>query len=275
MYATQHLQGSKMDRWFFTIPALVLLTGTLASGGDIRPPSPSRNIHQNQTAFSNTRLSLEVPSVRDRVTPFDGNNKVLITKFGGSLWYHKAIGQDPLFYKNKAKGVIATITKRMIDEAKKGVLGSYAYSPPEAPPGFYNIKSKGGKPAKGHLLGKRLGGSGLEYNNIVAVHENVKQYVMAHFENRIATAYDLGKIDASCKVLYFGLPHYQNEGNGPRHHPLYILVEAQIFNKRINQYVKWFKVSVPNEETASLVNTAIIHDHEASGIFPMKCSTNA
>lgn len=93
-------------------------------------------------------------------------------------------------------GINATITRDMIG------TGSSANSCIK-PPGFLG----GGEGhARGHLLGKQLGGSGSDPRNLVTLHQNpVNTPVMSSFERQVRKAVEAGEtINYSATPIYKG-----------------------------------------------------------------------
>ena len=111
---------------------------------------------------------------------------------------------------NRPTGVSATIEKDMIGNGTKA-------DPDIRPPGF-----TGGMPtgdhARGHLLGKQLGGTGDDERNLVTLYQNpVNTPVMSKFERQVRKAVDGGE-----SVEYKSTPLY----NGTQLIPRAVTLEA-------------------------------------------------
>ena len=97
--------------------------------------------------------------------------------------------------KNNAKEtfVNATITSDMIGTASSSIK----------PPGFLG---DGEGHARGHLLGRQLGGSGKDPRNLVTLHQNpVNTPVMSSFERQVRKAVEAGEtVNYSVTPIYKG-----------------------------------------------------------------------
>src|SRR5207249_11750698 len=110
---------------------------------------------------------------------------------------------------NRPVGIRATITPEMIGKGTRANQGI-------KPPGF--ISGRVGH-ARGHLLGKQLGGSGDEETNLVTLYQNpVNTPTMYVFENEVRNAVESGEI-----VEYSAVPVYKEGENIP----IAITIEAR------------------------------------------------
>lgn len=128
-------------------------------------------------------------------TSGNGDNAV-----GGNLSYQDAgnpkVNYGELDSLGRPTGINATITSDMIG------TGSSASSSIK-PPGFL-----GGAEghARGHLLGRQLGGSGKDPRNLVTLHQNpVNTPVMSSFERQVRKAVEAGEtVNYSVTPIYKG-----------------------------------------------------------------------
>ena len=112
------------------------------------------------------------------------------------------IEYGPLDSLGRPTGVEAYITQDMINTGTKANRGI-------RPPGFVSGGPGGAGHARGHLLGKQLGGSGDEERNLVTLWQNpVNTPVMRGYETTVR-----GWADAGNDVLYSSTPIY--EGSNP------------------------------------------------------------
>ncbi|HTJ67423.1 MAG TPA: DNA/RNA non-specific endonuclease [Actinospica sp.] len=102
-------------------------------------------------------------------------------------------------------GISATIEKDMIGKGTKA-------DPDIRPPGFAGGMPNGDH-ARGHLLGKQLGGSGDEGKNLVTLYQNpVNTPIMSKFERQVRLAVEKG----GETVEYTATPHYTGTQLIPR-----------------------------------------------------------
>lgn len=103
-------------------------------------------------------------------------------------------------------GITATITPGMIEAADKDELGSEARSSIR-PPGFDKLPQR--NRARGHLLGRQLGGSGDVAANLVALYQRAANSpVMRDYETMVAKAAEAGEI-----IQYEVKPIYDGPGD--------------------------------------------------------------
>ena len=119
-------------------------------------------------------------------------------RYGGSIDYGKV---DPKT--GQRSGIRATITPGMVRAAEKDELGSPAKSSIR-PPGFDQLPSR--NRARGHLLGRQLGGTGDLESNLVALYQRAANSpVMRDYETMVANAVEDGEtIDYEVTPIYDG-----------------------------------------------------------------------
>ena len=164
--------------------ALLVLVGLWVVGPDVvesLPPGISRALPDLRAPHGTVR-----PGGDDRGQPGDGDddlasNTRVIKRLGGSVDYgtvDRVTGQR--------SGITATITPRMVAAAARDEVGS---EPDESirPPGFDQLPSR--NRARGHLLGRQLGGSGEVASNLVALYQSrANSPVMRDYETMVADA---------------------------------------------------------------------------------------
>jgi DNA/RNA non-specific endonuclease len=132
------------------------------------------------------------------------DNITAIRRLGGAVDYGRvdaATGQR--------SGISATITPAMIAAADRDELGSAA-DPDIRPPGFDRLPAR--NRARGHLLGRQLGGSGDLAANLVALYQTrANSPVMRDYETAAAEAVEAGET-----VRYTVRPRYPSRrAEGP------------------------------------------------------------
>jgi hypothetical protein len=117
-------------------------------------------------------------------------------RYGGVINYGKV---DPKT--GQRSGITATITPEMVAAAEKDELGSEARSSIR-PPGFDKLPQR--NRARGHLLGRQLGGSGDVAANLVALYQKAANSpVMRDYETMVAKAVEAGEtIEYEVKPIY-------------------------------------------------------------------------
>jgi DNA/RNA non-specific endonuclease len=160
--------------------ALLVLVGLWVVGPDVlrslapelrRPPSTA-------------------PAPGERQPPAGGDdlagNVRTIQRLGGAVSYGKV---DPRT--GQRSGVTATITPAMVAAAERDQLGSE----PDGgirPPGFAQLPTR--NRARGHLLGRQLGGSGQVSANLIAMYQSrANSPVMRDYETTVADAVQAGE----------------------------------------------------------------------------------
>jgi DNA/RNA non-specific endonuclease len=114
------------------------------------------------------------------------DNRAAIARLGGSVDYGRV---DPAT--GQRSGIRATITPAMIAAAARHQLGSPA-STSIHPPGFDRLPAR--NRARGHLLGRQLGGSGELAANLVALYQSrANTPVMRDYEDAVAEAVQAGE----------------------------------------------------------------------------------
>ena len=125
-----------------------------------------------------------------------GNNSAAIGRLGGVVEYghvDRATGQR--------SGVRATITPAMVAAAARDELGSAA-DPDIRPPGLDQLPAR--NRARGHLLGRQLGGTGDLAANLVALYQTrANTPVMRDYESVVAEAARAGEV-----IRYTVRPRY-------------------------------------------------------------------
>jgi DNA/RNA non-specific endonuclease len=123
-------------------------------------------------------------------------NRAAIRRLGGSVDYGRV---DP--DSGQRSGVRATITPAMVAAAERDQLGSAA-DQDIRPPGYDRLPAR--NRARGHLLGRQLGGSGAVAANLVALYQTrANSPVMRDYETLVAEAVQAGET-----VRYTVRPRY-------------------------------------------------------------------
>jgi hypothetical protein len=113
-------------------------------------------------------------------------NTSAIKRLGGAVDYGRV---DPKT--GQRSGITATITPAMVRAAAAHDLGSAA-DPDIRPPGFEDLPAR--NHARGHLLGRQLGGSGEVARNLVALYQRrANSPVMRDYESAVAEAVEQGE----------------------------------------------------------------------------------
>jgi DNA/RNA non-specific endonuclease len=125
-------------------------------------------------------------------------NRAAIRRLGGAVDYgtvNAATGQR--------SGIRATITPAMVAAAGREDLGSPA-DPDIRPPGYDRLPAR--NRARGHLLGRQLGGSGAVAANLVAMYQTrANSPVMRDYETLVAEAVRKGEtVRYAVRPLYPG-----------------------------------------------------------------------
>jgi hypothetical protein len=124
------------------------------------------------------------------------DNSAAIGRLGGAVEYGKV---DPAT--GQRSGVSATITPAMVAAAARDELGSAA-DPEIRPPGLDRLPAR--NRARGHLLGRQLGGTGDLPANLVALYQTrANTPVMRDYETAVAEAVRAGEV-----VRYGVRPRY-------------------------------------------------------------------
>ena len=128
------------------------------------------------------------------------DNTSAIRRLGGAVDYGRV---DPAT--GHRSGISATITPAMVAAADQDELGSAA-DPAIRPPGFDGLPPR--NRARGHLLGRQLGGSGDLAANLVALYQTrANSPVMRDYETAVAEAVKAGET-----VRYTVRPRYPSRG---------------------------------------------------------------
>jgi hypothetical protein len=144
------------------------------------------------------------PTERPPRSERPADNGAAIRRLGGAVDYGRV---DPAT--GQRSGVSATITPAMVAAADRDELGSAA-DPDIRPPGFERLPAR--NRARGHLLGRQLGGSGDLAANLVALYQTrANSPVMRDYESAVAEAVEAGET-----VRYTVRPRYPSRGaDGP------------------------------------------------------------
>jgi hypothetical protein len=127
-------------------------------------------------------------------------NRAAIRRLGGAVDYGRV---DPAT--GQRGGIRATITPAMVAAAGRQELGSPA-DPDIRPPGYDRLPAR--NRARGHLLGRQLGGSGAVAANLVALYQTrANSPVMRDYETSVAEAVRNGET-----VRYAVRPIYAGRG---------------------------------------------------------------
>jgi DNA/RNA non-specific endonuclease len=129
------------------------------------------------------------------------DNRAAIRRLGGSVDYGRV---DP--DTGQRSGVRATITPAMVAAADRDQLGSTA-DQDIRPPGFDRLPAR--NRARGHLLGRQLGGSGAVAANLVALYQTrANSPVMRDYETAVAEAVQAGEtVRYTVRPLYPSRTH--------------------------------------------------------------------
>jgi DNA/RNA non-specific endonuclease len=129
------------------------------------------------------------------------DNRATIRRLGGSVDYGRV---DP--DSGQRSGVRATITPAMVAAAERDRLGSPA-DQDIRPPGYDRLPAR--NRARGHLLGRQLGGSGAVAANLVALYQTrANSPVMRDYESAVAEAVQAGEtVRYTVRPLYPGRTH--------------------------------------------------------------------
>jgi hypothetical protein len=124
------------------------------------------------------------------------DNSAAIRRLGGAVQYGHV---DPTT--GQRSGVNATITPAMVAAAARDELGSAA-DPSIRPPGLDQLPER--NRARGHLLGRQLGGTGDLPANLVALYQTrANTPVMRDYETAVAEAARAGEV-----IRYTVRPRY-------------------------------------------------------------------
>jgi hypothetical protein len=128
------------------------------------------------------------------------DNSAPIRRLGGGVDYGRV---DPAT--GQRSGIRATVTPAMVAAAARHQLGSAA-DPDIHPPGWEQLPAR--NRARGHLLGRQLGGSGEVAANLVALYQTrANTPVMRDYETEVAEAVQAGET-----VRYAVRPLYPSGG---------------------------------------------------------------
>jgi hypothetical protein len=132
------------------------------------------------------------------------DNSAAIRRLGGTVQYGRV---DPAT--GQRSGIRATITPTMVAAAARDELGTAA-DPSIRPPGWNQLPAR--NRARGHLLGRQLGGSGDLPANLVALYQTrANTPVMRDYESAVAEAVRAGET-----VRYAVRPRYPTDSfEGP------------------------------------------------------------
>jgi hypothetical protein len=142
---------------------------------------------------------LPFPPEATRPSPETGgaaDNSAAIRRLGGAVQYGHV---DPTT--GQRSGISATITPAMVAAAGRDELGSAA-DPRIRPPGLDRLPQR--NRARGHLLGRQLGGTGDLPANLVALYQTrANTPVMRDYETAVAEAARAGEV-----IRYMVRPRY-------------------------------------------------------------------
>jgi DNA/RNA non-specific endonuclease len=114
------------------------------------------------------------------------DNRAAIRRLGGTVDYGRVIAVT-----GQRSGIRATITPAMVAAAAREELGSAA-DPSIRPPGLDRLPAR--NRARGHLLGRQLGGSGDLAANLVALYQTrANTPVMRDYETAVAEVVRAGQ----------------------------------------------------------------------------------
>lgn len=200
------------------------------------------NITDGKIFRAATRADLFMnPLVRANPVPLDRGNLMRFARHpGASVTYLSPRNPSQPFQVWQARGVRAILTRASLNDQ---TIGSAPYMNPNVAPGWRDIIRNGGIPNRGHLLGKQLGGSGIDVRNIVALYAYANSPVMRFWENKVRGTFNSGRVSPRCRVAYTVDVNYGNPG---RLHPVSIDIKAAITNPRTRTAFRWFSVTVPN-----------------------------
>jgi DNA-entry nuclease len=193
---------------FTLVVTLVVLVGLWVVGADVLRSLPPQIGRSLPPGLRQATTTTPAPDGRGGQRGRDdlASNVRNIQRLGGKVDYGRV---DPRT--GQRSGITATITPAMVDAAERDELGS---EPDESirPPGFDALPSR--NRARGHLLGRQLGGSGQVANNLIAMFQSrANSPVMRDYETMVADAVQAGEI-----VRYEVRPLYTSvsAGGAPR-----------------------------------------------------------
>jgi hypothetical protein len=169
------------------VVTLVVLVGLWVVGGDVLKSLPPQIGRALPPQLRQAPTTAPAPGHRGGARDDDlAGNVANIRRLGGKVDYGRV---DPRT--GQRSGITATITPAMVDAAARDDLGS---EPDESirPPGFAELPSR--NRARGHLLGRQLGGSGQVAGNLIAMFQlRANSPVMRDYETMVADAVQAGE----------------------------------------------------------------------------------
>ncbi len=171
------------------VVTLVILVGLWVVGSDALRSLPPQIHRALPPELRQAPATVPAPGGRGGERGGDdlAGNVRNIRRLGGNVDYGRV---DPRT--GQRSGITATITPAMVDAAEHDQLGS---EPDESirPPGFTELPSR--NRARGHLLGRQLGGSGQVAGNLIAMFQSrANSPVMRDYETMVADAVQAGEI---------------------------------------------------------------------------------
>ncbi len=172
------------------VVTLLVLVGLWVVGSDVFGSLSPQINRALPPELRGTPTTAPAPGDRDRRPRQGGDdlasNLRTIQRLGGTVDYGRV---DPRT--GQRSGITATITPAMIAAAERDELGSEAEESIR-PPGFTELPSR--NRARGHLLGRQLGGSGQIAGNLVAMYQSrANSPVMRDYETMVADAAQAGE----------------------------------------------------------------------------------
>jgi DNA-entry nuclease len=161
--------------------ALLVLVGLWVVGPDVLRSLPPE-LRQSPPRTAPAPAAPQSPAGGDDLA----GNVRNIQRLGGAVSYGKV---DPRT--GQRSGITATITPAMVAAAERDQVGS---EPDESirPPGFAQLPTR--NRARGHLLGRQLGGSGQVSANLIAMYQSrANSPVMRDYETMVADAVQAGE----------------------------------------------------------------------------------
>src|SRR6266516_3690185 len=175
---------------------LLVLVGLWWVGSDIlnrAGPNAGKRLPRLPTLTTTPRVT-SGGGTHSHETP--AANVKTIQRLGGKVDYGKI---DP--HSGQRSGIAATITPAMVKAADQDQLGSEA-DPAIHPPGWDQLPSR--NRARGHLLGRQLGGAGENPANLVTLYQlRANSPVMRDYESMLADAVAAGQtVNYQVQPLY-------------------------------------------------------------------------
>jgi hypothetical protein len=210
-------RSAKASRQTWLAAVFILLLGALAVVPALQGESLADLLNGVTDRVRNglPDAQVQTPTGPGDLVPEPGGqgDEPLAEELGGFIDYGEVVQPT-----GQRTGITAVITAEMIAAADRDELGSEADSDIR-PPGFDDLPQR--NRARGHLLGRQLGGSGDVDANLVALYQSdANSPVMRDYENEIAAVVEAGQT-----VRYQAQPIY--DGPDDSDEPRAIRLRAQ------------------------------------------------